>query len=282
MAVFFPAEPNQVLTAGTDPKLRWWDAESGKELDTLSLPYRGTQGLAVALSPDERFALVGSFGQGRSHWNVYLWDLDDRVLIRTFKGHGNFFRGGAVTSVAFSPDGRFAVSGSNDGTARVWEVATGEEVRCLSAHRKKVNAVAFSPDGRRVLSAGDDKALRLWDAQTGDQLRSMEGHAGEVLCACFSPDGRFAASGGKDQTARLWDTEAGREIARFGGEDGKGFGAVQCLAFAPDGSAVVLGCADYSVRLWRLRPGGAERSAAPTEVETAIREGPRHPDSRIR
>jgi WD40 repeat protein len=281
-AVFFPAEPNQVLTAGAEPKLRWWDAESGKELDTLSLPYRGTQGLAVALSPDERFALVGSFGQGRSHWSVYLWDLDDRVLIRTFKGHGNFFRGGAITCVAFSPDGRFAVSGSNDGTARVWDVATGDELHCFSGHRKKVNAVAFSPDGCRVLSAGDDKLLRLWDAQTGEQLRALEGHTGEVQCVCFSPDGRYAVSGGKDQTARLWDVEAGRETSRFAGDDGKGFGTVNCVAFAPDGNSVVLGCADHSVRLWRLRPERAHNLAIPAEVVTAIREGPRHPDSRIR
>jgi WD40 repeat protein len=281
-AVFFPADPNQILTAGSEPKLRWWDAESGKELDTLKLPYRGTQRLVVALSPDERFALFGSFGQGRGHWNVYLWDLDDRVLVRTCKGHGNFFRGGAVTSVAFSPDGRFAVSGSNDGTARVWDVAAGGEVCCFSGHRKKVNAVAFSPDGRRVLSAGDDKALRLWDAQTGEQLRALEGHSGEVYCICFSPDGRHAVSGGKDQTARLWDVGAGGEIARLAGEDGKGFGTVQCVAFAPDGNSVVLGCADHSVRLWRVGPERAETPAAPAEVETAVREGPRRPDSRIR
>ena len=79
--------------------------------------------------------------------------------------------------MAFSPDGRFCLSGSSDKTLRLWDASTGQCVRTFEGHTEHVTSVAFSPDGRFCLSGSDDQAtLRLWDASTGQCVRTFEGH----------------------------------------------------------------------------------------------------------
>ena len=109
---------------------------------------------------------------------------------------------GDVGIVAFSPDGRWVVSGSWDDTARVWEAATGQEVARM-VHEASVFAVAFSPDGRRVVSASKDGTARVWEAATGQEVARMV-HEEWVNAVAFSPDGRCVVSGSSDDTARVW------------------------------------------------------------------------------
>src|SRR5262249_340985 len=77
---------------------------------------------------------------------------------------------GPVMSVAFSPDGKYLVEGSGDGTGKVWETETGKEVRRFEEHSAQVLSVAFSPDGRYVLT-GDSITMRLWEMETGKEVR---------------------------------------------------------------------------------------------------------------
>ena len=95
-----------------------------------------------------------------------------------------------VSSVTFSPDGRYALSGGSDGTLKLWEISTGKEVRTLAGHAGYVNSVAFSPDGRYALSGGDI-TLELWEISTGKKLRAFAGHARAVISVAFFPDGRY-------------------------------------------------------------------------------------------
>ena len=120
-----------------------------------------------------------------------------------------------VASVCFSPDGRLVLTGSWDKTARLWDAATGKELRRFVGHTHPVESVCFSPDGRQVLTGSTDKTARLWDAATGKELRRFEGHTGWVNSVCFSPDGRQVLTGARDGTARLWDAQSGREICTF-------------------------------------------------------------------
>ena len=110
-----------------------------------------------------------------------------------------------VTSVAFSPDGKWALSGSNDNTVRLWDCQTGKELRSFLGHSDAVSSVAFSPDGKWALSGSDDKTVRLWDCHTGQELRSFLGHSKDVNSVAFSPDGKWALSGSEDQTIRIWN-----------------------------------------------------------------------------
>ena len=95
---------------------------------------------------------------------------------------------GTVWSVAFSPDGKRAVTADDDHTALIWNVTTGALERALKGHTDRVWYAAFSPDGARIVTASGDNTARLWDAATGNQLAVLAGHRDAVTFAAFSPD----------------------------------------------------------------------------------------------
>lgn len=117
---------------------------------------------------------------------------------------------GGVSSVAFSPNGRYVLSGSG---LKLWDVVTGKELRSFDGDSSGVTSVAYSPDGQYILSGSGDRTLKLLEVNTGKQLRSFEGHSGVVRSAIFSPDGRFIVSGSNDNTIRRWQLATGNELA---------------------------------------------------------------------
>ncbi len=112
-----------------------------------------------------------------------------------------------AAGVAFSPDGKYLVTSSWDGIVRLWDVASGKEVRQFLGHSGSVFGAAFSPDGKYILSSGTDRTVRLWDVQTGQEVRRFVGHTNEVRSATFSPDGKYILTASNDGTARLWLTD---------------------------------------------------------------------------
>jgi WD40 repeat protein len=130
-----------------------------------------------------------------------------RTALRSLAGHT-----GAVTCVACSPDGRLALSGGIDRTARLWDLEKGTEVRRLEGHDHVVWCVAFSPDGKKALTGSEDRTVQLWDVATGKHLHRLEGHTGIVSSVVFSADGRLAVSGSWDQTVRTWDVATGQPV----------------------------------------------------------------------
>ena len=91
-----------------------------------------------------------------------------------------------------------------DNTVRLWDVASGKELKQLKSDDRQVSCVAFSPDSRRALSAGVYGIVHLWDLASGKEVCRMEGHTMGVNSVAFSPDGRRAVSGSDDRTVRLW------------------------------------------------------------------------------
>jgi hypothetical protein len=179
-------------------------------------------------------------------------------LQKTLKGHD-----GWVYAAAFSTDGRFIVTGPGDKTARIWDAATGKEIRRLEGHGGSVLAAAFSTDGRFIVTGSRDTTARIWDAATGKEIRRLEGHDDSVLAAAFSTDGRFIVTGSGDKTARIWDAATGKEIRRLEGHGG----SVLAAAFSTDGRFIVTGSGDKTARIWDV----AEiiRAPARRQVELA-------------
>jgi WD40 repeat protein len=119
---------------------------------------------------------------------------------------------GAITTCAYSPDGKRIVSASKDGTLRFWEAATGKELQTLTGHRDSVSGFDFSPVADTIVSSSDDKTLRLWDSTNGALLAVLSGHKEKVKSCAFSPDGNRIISASLDGMLKLWSASNGKEL----------------------------------------------------------------------
>jgi WD40 repeat protein/serine/threonine protein kinase len=217
---------------------------------------------SVCFSPDGRLALSGHKGGTIQLWDVArercLWTSPPQSVLTGCElqpPERQEWHTKCVTSIHFSPDGRCALSGSEDQTLRLWDVETGRCIRTFVGHTETVRSVSFSPDGRRTLSGSWDKTVRLWDVGTGRCVRAFEGHTEAVGSVCFSPDGQFVLSGSWDKTARLWDVGTGRCVRMFEGHTG----AVGSVCFSPDGQRVLSGSGDKTLRAWDAGTGRCVR-----------------------
>jgi WD40 repeat protein len=185
-------------------------------------------------------------------------------------------------SAAFSPDGTRIVTGSNDGTARIWDAATAKSkkgvngvrqvtARALAAvsdwcrrdrhrslrqisvarHEGGVTSAAFSPDGARIVTTVSSLGMAgLWDAATGQKIATLRSHEEWVKSAAFSPDGARIITGSNDGTARIWDAVTGQKIAALRGHEGW----VSSAAFSPSGNRIVT-VGSFKARIWDASTG---------------------------
>lgn len=158
------------------------------------------------------------------------------------KGHA-----GAVRCVAVTPDGQTVVSGSNDKTLRIWDLAKEKCRTTLRGHFDIIWRVAVTPDGRTAVSCSRDSTLKVWDLAKEKCRTTLEGHSKDILGVAVTPNGQTAVSGSGDGTLRVWDLATGKCQAIRGHS-----GSVIAVAVTPDGRTAFYGTADNNFGVWDL------------------------------
>jgi WD40 repeat protein len=219
-----------------------------KALDALGEPALPALRKALAAARDP---------EARRRLQQVIDGIEGRLYreVACFRGHGDDSIYSQIYSVAFSPDGRLALSGGQDGTVRLWSLTTRKGVRRFEAGWMQVSTADFSPDGRRILAGSFDGRVRVWDAKTYLPRSTFRGHEVSVRAMAWGDGGRLLLCGGGDPIKKdfsLWlcDGASGRRLRRLVGHTR----CVHCVALSPDGRRA-LSCSNQTMRLWDVTSG---------------------------
>jgi WD40 repeat protein len=156
-----------------------------------------------------------------------------------------------ITSVAVSPDGHRALTGSYDETIKLWDVSSGQLLKTFAGHSSHIASVAFSPDGKFFISGDGNGSLKLWAIQEGAPRLTCPAHDLGVSAVAFSPDGHSVLSGGNDNKLKLWDLTSCKPVKTFIGHSLP----INAIALSPDGKMVVSAANEGTLKLWDIVSG---------------------------
>lgn len=164
-----------------------------------------------------------------SHFIEY-WDLENQRIINTFTGHTSY-----VNSFDFSPDGKFFVSASSDGTAIVWDLELENPIHVLDNFKSSVTSAAFSPDGKRIITVSLDGIIKVWNVSTGDVVFEKNEYKIDEK-AVYSPNGEQIIASTRDGFVVVLDAETGELMERFSYE-GR---FTSSIRISPDGRKILI------------------------------------------
>jgi WD40 repeat protein len=244
-SVAYSPDGNRLVTSGFyDGKTKLWDARTGALVHSTPVPVpdfypdawdpdgRIHTFLAAATSPDGRVSAEATSGRTAATnglVKVYLHRPDGTAqLLTTLAG-----RHQGVQSIEFSGDGKRIATGNWDGTAVLWDTASGRALKTIAAHNGIVELVAFSPDGRLLATAGDDTTAKIWDLKTGKRLLTLRVHTFALSGLAFSPDGSRLATASLDGTVRVYVLAIAELMAIARSRLTRGWTPAECARYLP-------------------------------------------------
>ncbi len=240
------SNPNMASTdhigASNDCALKIWSLENLKTLTTLKGHTDSV--MAIAMTPDGRYAVTGSLDN-----TIIVWNLMTGELYRTLVGHN-----APVFSVAVSPDGYHAISGSSDNTIKIWNLKIDKAPISLEGHAGRINTLVVTPDSRQIISGSSDHTIKIWDveSETNAQynLRYVPGHSHEIRDVKITSDGQYAISYSFENRIIVWSLKTGKEIHSL--YDNK---IINAVAISPFGHHAASASRDNAIVLWDLDSG---------------------------
>jgi WD40 repeat protein len=256
-----------IASGSDDQTVQVWKATTGR----LIFTYSGHSDIVntVAWSPAGRYIVSDSNNQ-----TIQVWEATTGRLLSTYSGYSiatsvdaaagrlvSMYSGGYISAdAAWSPDGRYIVSGSYDNTAQVWEATTGNLIFMYHGHSASVISVAWSPNGRYIASGSVDQTVQIWEATAGRPIFTYHGHSSNVNAVAWSPDSRYIVSGSYDNTAQVWEATTGSLIFTYS----KYYGSVNAVVWSPDGRYIASGSVDQTVQVWTATTGRDMFTCKPT------------------
>jgi WD40 repeat protein len=249
----FLPDGRTILSSCSDGRIHFWGAATGREVRRLGNAQSGGsysyEALVLTVSADGRTLAT----TGHSLHGIQLWSLESGEARTLAKGEvGPFF-------AALSPDGSWLAAKTRFGVIRLWDAASGKELRTFPNQQNTIGAPAygmtFSPDGKSFAASDDSHQVYVWDVETGRLIHRFKSYDRNLSTFAFLPDGRRLVSVGWDKWVRLWDIATGREVQRLGSLDGN----VRGLVVHPDGRMIITTSDDNTVRVWDLQTGREQR-----------------------
>jgi WD40 repeat protein len=244
--------PDGQRVAASTSGLSFFDPLTLKKLSSLS-----SSSGSFAFAPDGKRVVVGTY--------------DGIVVYQVAGGASQPFAGSQnASSVTFSPDGSLVASVSGQ-SVKIWEAASGKELRTLPAGPSQGN-VAFSPEGRRLVAAGGvaGQEISIWDTGSWQVIYTLKGHENWISRLVFSPDGQTLASSASDHSIRFWDLTTGL-LARTIPIPEDRSNQVPALAFSPDGRLLVSSYGVPLISIWEVASGNELRTlTGPTSMTRAL------------
>jgi WD40 repeat protein len=230
----------KALAAGLYREVQLLDPVTQKEIARLTGHADAVRALAFS---KDGMTLAAAGGSPGRRGEIQIWKADG-TLQATASGHAD-----CIYAVAISPDGATIASASYDKLIKLWDAATGKELKTLKDHTDAIYALAFSPDGKRLISGAADRTVKVWDASTGERLFTLSDPTDGVNSVAISPDGKFVAAAGQDKTIRVWalgEKAATLQASLIAHED-----AILRIVFSRDGSKIYSSAADRSIKMFR-------------------------------
>ncbi len=214
------------------------------EVITIPGEARSFANQALAFSPDGKLIAVGD-----KKGILRIFNLETRTEHSRPASHDS-----PVTTTAFFREGLKLVSGSTDGTIRIWDVADGRTVRMWQFPEYHIHSLAVSPDGKKIAFVNRrGMSIRVIDANSGHDLAAVPNTIAGISTIAFSPDGKGFACGANNHTTRIWRSDDASELAVLKGSRDE----IHSVAYSPDGNHLVTGAKDGTVKVWRT--GARER-----------------------